>query len=107
MSETETEEIVPAEQPIEIEDEYQLALEADVEDEALLEQPGDIKFSITSYGADYTVDTLVKRLTLRSVLRTALSKTVRVVATPRLTLFGVAVDGSAGSRDLSLQGTSQ
>jgi hypothetical protein len=63
MSETQTEEIVPAEQPIEIEDEYQLALEADVEDEALLEQPGDIKFSITSYGADYTVDTLVKRLT--------------------------------------------
>jgi uncharacterized protein with ParB-like and HNH nuclease domain len=36
--------------------------EADVEDEALLEQPADIKFTITSYGADYTVDTLVKRL---------------------------------------------
>lgn len=53
----------PANQPIEIEDEYKLALEeADVEDEALKEQPGDIKFAITSYGADYTVDTLVRRL---------------------------------------------
>ncbi|HEV2550720.1 MAG TPA: DUF262 domain-containing protein [Stellaceae bacterium] len=55
-------EVVPANQPSEIEDEYTLALEAEVEDEALLEQPGDIKFTITSYGADYTVDTLVKRL---------------------------------------------
>jgi hypothetical protein len=54
---------VPADQPIEIEDEYNFALEeADVEDEALKEQPGDIKFAITSYGADYTVDTLVRRL---------------------------------------------
>jgi hypothetical protein len=53
---------VPDEQPIEIEDEYQLALEADVEDESLLEAPGDLSFSITSYGADYTVDTLISRL---------------------------------------------
>ena len=59
----EMEEATPLEQPIEIEDEYKLALEAaDVEDEALLEQPGDIKFAITSYGADYTVDTLIRRL---------------------------------------------
>jgi len=55
-------EVVPEDQPIEIEDEYRLALEANVEDDALLEQPGDTKFSITSYGADYTVDTLIKRL---------------------------------------------
>jgi hypothetical protein len=59
----EMEEATPPEQPIEIEDEYKLALDAaDVEDEALLEQPGDIKFAITSYGADYTVDTLIRRL---------------------------------------------
>jgi len=43
-------------------DEYELALEQDVEDEALLEDPGPRKFSISSYGADYTVDTLVKRM---------------------------------------------
>ena len=43
-------------------DEYELALEEDVEDEALLEDPGSRKFSISSYGADYTVDTLVKRM---------------------------------------------
>ncbi len=43
-------------------DEYELALEQDVEDEALLEDPGPRKFSISSYGADYTVDTLVKRI---------------------------------------------
>ena len=55
-------ELIPEDQPIEIEDEYKLALEAEVDDDALLEQPGDTKFSITSYGADYTVDTLIKRL---------------------------------------------
>jgi Protein of unknown function DUF262/RiboL-PSP-HEPN len=43
-------------------DEYELALEQDVEDEALLEDPGARKFSISSYGADYTVDSLVKRM---------------------------------------------
>jgi hypothetical protein len=48
--------------PAEIEDEYDLALEADVEDESLLESPANTSFSITSYGADYTVDTLIARL---------------------------------------------
>src|ERR1700733_7155091 len=43
-------------------DEYELALESDVDDEALLEDPGTKKFSINSYGADYTVDSLVKRM---------------------------------------------
>jgi uncharacterized protein with ParB-like and HNH nuclease domain len=43
-------------------DEYELALEEDIEDEALLEDPGARKFSINSYGADYTVDSLVKRM---------------------------------------------
>ena len=43
-------------------DEYELALEEGVEDEALLENPGARKFSISSYGADYTVDSLVKRM---------------------------------------------
>ena len=62
MSDVEFEEAVPTEQPTEIEDDYRLALDADVEDEALLEQPGELKFTITSYGADYTVDTLVKRI---------------------------------------------
>ncbi|MGD0432661.1 MAG: DUF262 domain-containing protein [Acetobacteraceae bacterium] len=62
MDKAKTDAAVPDEQPVEIEDEYELALEADVEDDAALEKPGDAKFSITSYGADYTVDTLVKRL---------------------------------------------
>jgi hypothetical protein len=43
-------------------DEYELALEQDIEDEALLEDPGTKRFSISSYGADYTVDSLVKRM---------------------------------------------
>jgi hypothetical protein len=43
-------------------DEFELALEDGVEDEALLEDPGPTKFSISSYGADYTVDSLVKRM---------------------------------------------
>lgn len=52
----------PPDQPLEIEDEYQLALEADVDDESILEPPSDTVFSITSYGADYTIDTLIARL---------------------------------------------
>lgn len=48
-------------QPIEIEDEYKLALEAGVEDDSA-EEPTSVTFSITSYGADYPVDTLVKRM---------------------------------------------
>ncbi|UVO53337.1 DUF262 domain-containing protein [Sphingomonas sp. SUN039] len=43
-------------------DEFELALQDGVEDETLLEDPGAIKFSISSYGADYTVDSLVKRM---------------------------------------------
>lgn len=45
-------------------DEYQIALSEGVEDETLLEESStDIRrFSITSYGADYTVDSLVKRM---------------------------------------------
>jgi hypothetical protein len=43
-------------------DEYDIALEQDVEDDTLLEDPGTRKFSISSYGADYPVDTLVKRM---------------------------------------------
>lgn len=43
-------------------DEYQLALEEGIEDEALLDETGATKFSISSYGVDYTVDSLVKRM---------------------------------------------
>lgn len=43
-------------------DEYDIALAEGIEDEALLEEGGARKFAITSYGADYTVDTLVKRM---------------------------------------------
>jgi hypothetical protein len=43
-------------------EEYAIALADGVEDEALKESPGDRKFTITSYGADYTVDGLVKRM---------------------------------------------
>ncbi len=52
----------PDDQPIEIEDEYELALEADVDDESAEEASGKATFSITSYGADYTVDTIIKRM---------------------------------------------
>lgn len=43
-------------------DEYDLALDGGVDDETLLERPSEKKFSIESYGADYTVDFLVKRM---------------------------------------------
>lgn len=44
-------------------DEYGIALAEGIDDEALLEEsPAPKNFAITSYGADYTVDVLVKRL---------------------------------------------
>jgi len=46
----------------EVDDEYDLSLSENIEDEASLEDVGTKHFSITSYGADYTVDSLVKRM---------------------------------------------
>ena len=43
-------------------DEYEITLSEGVEDESLLYEDGTRRFSITSYGADYTVDSLVKRM---------------------------------------------
>lgn len=43
-------------------DEYDLALAEGVDDDTLRDDPGATKFSISSYGADYTVDSLVKRM---------------------------------------------
>lgn len=45
----------------EVEDEYDLAIQDGIEDESSKEANSQI-FSITSYGADYPVDTLVKRM---------------------------------------------
>jgi hypothetical protein len=48
---------------LEIEDDYEIARDSDnVDDESLLESPSDATFSITSYGADYTVDSIIARL---------------------------------------------
>jgi hypothetical protein len=43
-------------------DDFELALQDGVEDESLKEDVPVKKFQITSYGADYTVDSLVKRM---------------------------------------------
>ncbi len=56
------EEAIPENQPIEIQDEYALALQSDVLDDTLLEPPEDAKFAITTYGVDYTVDTIIARV---------------------------------------------
>ncbi len=39
-----------------------LGLEADVDDESADEPSSNTSFSVTSYGADYTVDTIIKRM---------------------------------------------
>jgi hypothetical protein len=46
----------------EIHDDFELAARDGVIDESLLEAPSNDVFSITSYGADYPVDTLISRL---------------------------------------------
>jgi hypothetical protein len=43
-------------------DEYEISLAEGIDDESLLDTADTKKFSITSYGADYTVDSLVKRM---------------------------------------------
>lgn len=48
--------------PAEIEDDAVLDEQDGISDEATNESGADINFSITSYGADYPVDTLVKRM---------------------------------------------
>ncbi len=47
---------------IENEDEYERSLNAGVEDESAEEPTSPARFSITSYGADYPIDTVVKRM---------------------------------------------
>lgn len=42
-------------------DEYEISLAEGIDDESLLDASNAKKFAITSYGADYTVDSLVKR----------------------------------------------
>ena len=46
----------------EIEDDYQLSLEDGVEDDSENDSSSNASFQITSYGADYTVDTIISRL---------------------------------------------
>ncbi|WP_159589235.1 DUF262 domain-containing protein [Chelativorans xinjiangense] len=61
MSQSTEDQQTEVDQPIEIEDEYKLGLEAGVDDESA-EEATSASFTITSYGADYPVDTLVKRM---------------------------------------------
>jgi hypothetical protein len=49
-------------EPIETEDDYEIDLEDDIDDESEKEGSGGLKFTITSYGADYPVETIVGRL---------------------------------------------
>ena len=49
-------------EPIETEDDYEIDLNDDIDDESETEGTGSLKFTITSYGADYPVETIVDRL---------------------------------------------
>jgi hypothetical protein len=49
-------------EPIEFEDEYDIDLRDNIDDETENEGSGSLKFAITSYGADYPVETIVARL---------------------------------------------
>ncbi|HWK94979.1 MAG TPA: DUF262 domain-containing protein [Pseudolabrys sp.] len=48
--------------PVEYEDDYEIDLKEGVDDESEKEGSTSLQFSITSYGADYPVETIVKRL---------------------------------------------
>jgi hypothetical protein len=49
-------------EPIEFEDDYEIDLRENIDDESETEGTGNLKFTITSYGADYPVETIVGRL---------------------------------------------
>ena len=49
-------------EPIEFEDDYELDLRENIDDESDTEGTGSLQFTITSYGADYPVETIVSRL---------------------------------------------
>lgn len=49
-------------EPVEFEDEYEIDLRDDIDDESDNEGSGSLQFTITSYGADYPVETIVNRL---------------------------------------------
>jgi len=49
-------------EPIETEDDYEIDLKDEIDDESDKEGTGSLKFTITSYGADYPVETIVSRL---------------------------------------------
>jgi hypothetical protein len=49
-------------EPIEFEDEYEIDLRDNIDDESEKEGSGSLQFTITSYGADYPVETIVGRL---------------------------------------------
>ena len=49
-------------EPIEFEDDYEMDLRDNIDDETDTEGSGSLKFAITSYGADYPVETIVSRL---------------------------------------------
>jgi hypothetical protein len=53
-------------EPTETDDDYEIDLEDGIEDESETEGTGSVKFTITSYGADYPVETLVNRLASNS-----------------------------------------
>jgi hypothetical protein len=49
-------------EPIEFEDDYEIDLRDNIDDESDTEGSGGLQFTITSYGADYPVETIVNRL---------------------------------------------
>jgi hypothetical protein len=61
-------------EPIEFEDDYEIDLRENIDDESETEGSGSLKFTITSYGADYPVETIVGRLLGEAHLRRILTK---------------------------------
>jgi hypothetical protein len=53
-------------EPIGTDDDYEIDLRDDIDDESETEGSGSLKFTITSYGADYPVETIVGRLNSRA-----------------------------------------
>jgi hypothetical protein len=60
-------------EPTELADDYDIDLRENIDDESETEGTGNLQFSITSYGADYPVETIVSRPKFGRVLRPAIS----------------------------------
>ena len=71
-----------------------------VEDESAGDEEFSGQFAISSFGADYNVDSLVRRMESKAFYKPEFQTRIRLESTAGITFRRIIVDGPAGSRHL-------